>query len=159
MAKWGSFTRVPRPGVCVAWLGVYAVVFTMIPPDSPLAKALIIAGAFALMSLEIHVINKDRDAADRRTRRERKRDRAQFDKTLAEFATAHANTERVLALIDSVKRDVAEMGRLPVGDPRRAVLADQVAVSVATIDGLVRIPPDSPFSIVGRPAESKTPVG
>ncbi len=158
MANWGSFTRLPRPGVCVAWLGVYAVVFTMIPPDSPWATALVIAGAFALMSLEIHIINRDRDAADRRTRRERKRDRAQFDQTLAEFATAHANTERVLALLDSVKRDVAEMGRLPMGDARRAVLADQIAVSVATIGGLVRIPPDSPFSIVGTPAESKTSI-
>ena len=130
------------------------MLFTLIPADPTWAKALVAAGAFGLMALEIRAIQRDRAAHDEEMARLRRESEERFKATLAEFATTHANAERVHREMEKIQSAFAQMARLPAGHPQLPALLEQARVSAATIQGIVSIPSDSPF----RVAETVTPI-
>jgi threonine/homoserine/homoserine lactone efflux protein len=150
--RWFLFReRWPRPGVCVAWLGGYAVLFTVLSPDPTWAKALVAAGAFGLMWLEIRAINKDRDAHDAEMARLRAESEARFAAMMLGFDTSHTHAKEIRVEIAKIKTAMSQAATLSAGDPRLTTLIAQATSSASTIVGIVSLPLDGPFQVTGTP--------
>ena len=137
MAPSPSRVRWPRPGICVAYLGGYAVLFTVMAPDPTWAKALVVAGAFGIMWLEIRAINRDQKAHDAEMARLRAESEARFAAMTLGFDTTHAHAKKILTELSTIQIAMSQAATLGSGDPRLLGLLAQATSSASTLVSLV----------------------